>query len=202
MIVRDWMTASVEMVRPDDDVATVREVLRRRQIRQLPVVAAERVIGIVTDRDVRGVTDATTIVETVMSPSPLTTTPATPVEVAAALLRTRKIGALPVIEGDRMVGIISESDLLSGLVELCKVLEPTTTLELECDDDPNAPKRIRHILEHHGGRVAWMTAVRAHGGRQRVNLRVRMPVGHAPERLLEEAGFPVSSCVMGESQPA
>ena len=54
MIVRDWMTAPVEVVKPDDDVATVREVLRRRQIRQLPVVAAERVIGIVTDRDVRG----------------------------------------------------------------------------------------------------------------------------------------------------
>lgn len=159
-------------------------------------------IGIVTDRDVRGVTDATTIVESVMSPSPATTTPSTPVEVAAAVLRTRKIGALPVIEGDRLVGIISESDLLSGLVELCKVLEPTTALELECDDDPTAPKRIRQILEHHGSRVAWMTAVRAHGGRQRVNLRVRMPMGHAPEQLLEESGFPVSSCVMGESRPA
>lgn len=201
MIVRDWMTTQVEVVRPDDDVATVREVLRRRAIRQLPVIAADRLIGIVTDRDVRGVSDPTTIVESVMSPSPVTTTPATPVEAAAAVLRSRKIGALPVMEGGRLVGILSESDVLAGLVELCKVLDPTTVLEIDCDDDPGAPKRTRQIIERHGGQVVWMTAVRVHGGRQRVTLRVRMPIGHAPERLLEEAGFTVTSCVMGVSPP-
>ena len=200
MIVRDWMTTQVEVVRPDDDVATVREVLRRRAIRQLPVIAADRLIGIVTDRDTRGVTDPATIVESIMSPSPMTTTPATPVEAAAAVLCRRKIGALPVMEGGRLVGIISESDLLRALVELCNVLDPTTVLEIDCDEDPGGPKRARQVIERHGGKVAWMTAVRVHGGRQRVNLRVRMPIGHAPERLLEEAGFTVTSCLMGVSQ--
>ena len=71
-----------------------------------------------------------------------------------------------------------------------------TVLELECDADPGAAARARKLLEHHGGTVAWMTAVRAHGGRECINLRVRMPPGHSPEILLEEAGFTVVSCLM------
>jgi acetoin utilization protein AcuB len=199
MLVRDCMTSEVETVRPDDDLATVREVFRRRHIRQLPVVAAGRLVGIVTDRDVRGVADASATVDSVMTPSPVTTTPGTPIEIAAATLRTRKIGALPVMEGDTLVGIVSESDLLHALVDLCATLDPTTVLELECPDDPGAAPRVRHILERHGGTVAWMTAVRARGGRQCITLRVRMPLGHSPEQLLEEAGMTVVSCVMSPS---
>jgi acetoin utilization protein AcuB len=200
MVVRDWMTARVETVRPDDEVTTVREVFRRRRIRQLPVVAADRLIGIVTDRDVRGVDDPHTLVETVMTPTPVTTTPATPVEQAAALLRTRKVGALPVLEGERLVGIVSESDLLAALVELSALLEPTTVLDLECDGDGGTAQRIRRLLEGQGGRVSWMTAIGVHGGRQRITLRVRMPLGHAPEQILEEAGYPVSSCVISSAR--
>lgn len=196
MMIRDCMTTTVETVRPDDDVATVRERLRRRNIRQLPVVAADRVIGIVTDRDVRGVVDAGVIVEAIMTPAPATTTPHTPIEIAAAELRRRKIGALPVLDGDVLVGIVSESDLLGALVDLCARLDPTTVLEIECADDPAAATRARQLLERHGGAVAWLTAVRTHGGRERVALRVRMPPGRLPEQLLEEAGFTVVSCVM------
>lgn len=196
MMIRDCMTTTVETVRPDDDLATVRETLRRRHIRQLPVVAAGRVIGIVTDRDLRGATDASATVESVMTPAPTTTTPSTPIEVAAAMLRRRKIGALPVLDGDALVGIVSESDLLGALITLCARLDPTTVLELECPADPEAASRARQLLERHGGRIAWLTAVRTRGGRESLGLRVRMPPGHAPEQLLEEAGFTVLSCVM------
>ena len=199
MVVRDRMTAPVQTVRPDDEVAMVREVLRRRRIRQLPVVAAGRLIGIVTDRDVRGITDPRTLVESVMTPSPTTTTPGTPVEVAAAVMRARKVGALPVVDGDTLVGIVSESDLLGALVDLCATLEPTTVIEVLCDAGAETPARIRHLLERHGGIVAWMTAIRAHGDRQTVHLRVRMPPGHSPEQLLEEAGMTVVSCIMTPS---
>jgi acetoin utilization protein AcuB len=201
MIVRDRMTTRVEVVTPDDLVETVREVFRRRRIRHMPVVAAGRVIGIVSDRDLRSAAPGT-MVETVMSPCPATTTPGTPVEIAAALLRSRKIGALPVLEGETLVGIVSESDLLGALVDLCKLLDPTSVLEIECEGDPGAASRARSILERHGGRVAWTTAVGVHGGQQRVGLRVRMPVGHVPEQLLEEAGFRVLSCVISDSAAA
>lgn len=203
MIVRDCMTARVETLRPDDVVATAREVFRRHRIRHLPVVAAGRVIGVVSDRDVRGVVDSkTTTVDSVMTPSPATTTPAAPVEIAASMMRTHKIGCLPVLEGDTLVGIVSESDLLVALVELCNLMDPTTVLELDCEDDPDATRRVRQVVERHGGMVAWMTAIRVHGGRQHVTLRVRMPLGQTPALMLEEAGFTVTSCVTGRPEAA
>ncbi len=194
MVVRDCMTATVEVVRPDDDVATVREVLRRRRIRQLPVVAADRVIGIVTDRDVRAVTDPSTTVDTVMTPTPATVTPDTPVEVAATTLRQRKIGALPVVENHTLVGIVSESDLLGALVDLCSHLEVTTVLAVECDEDPGAVSRIRDVFARHGATIAWVSSVRTRGGRQAINVRVRMPPERGPAELLTAAGFRVLSC--------
>lgn len=199
MVVRDCMTTPVQTAHPEETVAAVREVFRRRRIRQLPVVAAGRVIGIVTDRDVRSADSDTATVDAVMTPNPATTTPATPVERAATIMRERKLGALPVVEGDRLVGIVSESDLLDALTKLCGMLDPTSAIELECDDDPEAPRRIRSLLERHGAHVACLTAVRTHGGRQRISLRTRMPIGATPDRLLEEAGFPVQSCVMTSS---
>src|SRR5690349_22352824 len=122
MLVRDCMTTRVETVHPEESVAAVREVFRRRRIRQLPVVAADRVIGIVTDRDVRSAASDTATVDAVMTPNPATTTPGTPVEHAAATMRARKFGALPVVEGNTLVGIVSESDLLDALTKLCGML--------------------------------------------------------------------------------
>ena len=198
MLVRDCMTTLVQTTHPEETVAAVREVFRRRRIRQLPVVAAGRVVGIVTDRDVRGAADTATV-DAVMTPNPAKTTPATPVEHVATVMRERKFGALPVVEGDELVGIVSESDLLEALTKLCAALDPTTAIELECDDDPTAPTRIRRVLERHGGRVAWLTAAPMRGGRQRISLRTFMPVGSAPAQLLEQAGFPVRSCIMSAS---
>lgn len=199
MVVRDCMTTPVQTAHPEESVAAVREVFRRRRIRHLPVVAVGRMIGIVTDRDVRSAVSDSATVDAVMTPNPATTTPATPVEQAAAIMRERRIGALPVVEGDRLVGIVSESDLLAALTKLCGMLDPTSAIELECDDDPEAPARIRRLLERHGGRIACLTAVRTQGGRQRISFRTRMPIGVTPDRLLEEAGFPVQSCIMAAS---
>jgi acetoin utilization protein AcuB len=199
MVVRDCMTARVEIVRPDDTVVVVRELFRRRRIRHVPVVASGRVVGIVSDRDLPGTADDTGSVDAIMSPMPAVTTPATPIEDAAATMRARKIGALPVVEGDRLVGIVSESDLLGALIELCGTIDPVSVLELECDDDPDAHHKLRALVERRGGTVLWLTSVRAQGGRQRITVRLRMPLAHTPSYLFEEAGFSVTSCLLGHA---
>lgn len=202
MLVRNWMSEQLEVVRPGDDVAAVRARFGERRVRQFPVVADGKLVGIITDRDVRAARDPTAKVETVMTADPVTTTPSTPVEDAAALLRRHKVGALPVTEGGALVGIISESDLLQALIELTGILEPTTLIELDCEKGMPAVQRVRTLLERKGGQVPWMSAVADAGGRVRLALRVRMPVGHAPEQILEEAGFPVLSCVTGRTATA
>ena len=77
----------------------------------------ERLVGILTDRDTRQLIGqlAHTRVEAVMSTHPFTVDPSTPVEKAAHLLITNKIGGLPVVEDGKLVGIITATDMLRVL---------------------------------------------------------------------------------------
>ncbi len=198
MLVRHWMTEQVELAHPEDDLTNVAARLRGRSVRQLPVVSQGRLVGIVTDRDVRSAPDSSATVEMVMNRKPVTTTSGTRVEDAAEMLRGLKVNALPVVDGDALVGIITESDLLEALIELCHLFEPTTLLEVECEEGGVAVQRLRDLLERHHASVRWLSAAPGENGRQLVALRVDAPIGHVPERELEEAGYRVLSVVMGD----
>ena len=196
------MTERVDVAHPKDDVLAVRARLNHRRVRQFPVVAAGKLVGIITDRDLRDAHDPDAKVADMMTHDPMTTTPATRIEDAAALLKAGKIGALPVVEGGALVGIISESDLLKALIELTNVLEPTTLIDVECRDGMPEVQRARSVLERHGAKVLWMRAGAEADGRFHVALRVRTSAAHVPEQILEEAGFVVSSCITGSAPPS
>lgn len=123
---------------PDSVVVTasLREVLQRMKqdnCRQLPVVDTERrLVGIITDRDVRLSMNSPLILrerwqdetlldsvtaESCMTAEPVTVTPETPAYQAAEMLANYKFGALPVVEGVTLVGIISVTDFLNTFVE-------------------------------------------------------------------------------------
>ena len=101
--------------------------------RRLPVVAKDRLVGIIADLDVREALNSPIVlrerwqdeelmdhatVEACMTPDPITVTPHTPVVEAARLMRDHKIGGLPVVDGDQLVGIVTETDLLDALIQL------------------------------------------------------------------------------------
>jgi acetoin utilization protein AcuB len=133
MLVRDKMTRDVITITPDQSLRMAKERLRKHGVRRLPVVRDGKLVGIVTDRDVRRAwaSPATSLsthkllylldrvtVEEVMTPQPLTVTPETPLLEAARLLHDRRIGGLPVVEGGTVVGIITETDLLGAFIEM------------------------------------------------------------------------------------
>lgn len=121
--VRDWMTRHPVTVEPDTPVATVARLMRTNRIRHVLVVEAGALVGIVSDRDVRGelVEGVPTVspaspVRQVMSEMPVTVAPDAPLVAAARQMLDRKIGALPVLEGDRPVGILTTADALEALL--------------------------------------------------------------------------------------
>jgi len=192
------MTEDVEVVAPQDDVASVRARLLDRPVGQFPVVSDGRLIGIVTDRDLRSEPDPHATVATIMTPAPLTASPTTRVERAASLLRDQRIPALPVMKGEEIVGIVSKSDLLAATMKLCDLCEPEALIDLLCDEGDAPLQRIRSVLERRGGLIGWMVGVSDGDGMQYVRLRVKTPAGQVPELMLEEAGFQVLSCVTGD----
>jgi acetoin utilization protein AcuB len=132
--VGDRMTRPVTTVRADTLVSGAVELMRSRRIRHLPVVDRNRrLVGIVTDRDLRQVlfgpivqarlaaaTDALRdlTVGDVMTWGAVRVTPGTSVRHAARLMHESKVGALPVVEADRVVGILTERDVLAAFREI------------------------------------------------------------------------------------
>jgi len=133
MPVRRWMRQPVVTVTTDAAVGDVARLMRSRGLRHLPVTdAAERLVGIVTDRDLRqvvfdpadqeplrsrGAPLARLPVRRVMTWGVVTVRPTADLREAARLMHERKIGALPVVEGGRVVGILTESDTRAALLQ-------------------------------------------------------------------------------------
>jgi len=140
MIVADWMTKRVATVKPLDSILHAREILEDKRVNQLPVVIGDEVVGIITDRDLRdafpSVFDeaagtrksgsaargdpAKVTVEMVMTATPFTIDSKTPLVDAAERMRRERVGALPIVNDGRLVGILTRSDMLRALIEIAK----------------------------------------------------------------------------------
>jgi acetoin utilization protein AcuB len=133
MLVRDVMTENPIIVSPQESLRSAIEKMASAGCRRLPVVVEGHVVGIVADLDIREALNSPIIlrerwqdeelidhatVEACMTPDPITVTPDTPVVEAARLMRDRKIGGLPVMVGDDLVGIVTETDLLDALIQV------------------------------------------------------------------------------------
>lgn len=130
--VRDSMTVDPVTVAPQDSLQRVIDLLRRRDIRSVPVVEDGKLVGIVTDRDVRQVAPAYPLfrdeeeirrytenlkVTAAMTADPMTVSADAPLVQAAKILETYRISSLPVMDGAKLVGLLSVTDLLRVFVE-------------------------------------------------------------------------------------
>ena len=133
--VKDWMTGKVVTISPGQTLPEAHEIMKKRKIRRLPVVENGELVGIITLGDLReaGPSDATTLsifemnyllarlkVGEIMTKDPLTVSPQTSLTDAAKLMLHHKIGGLPVVEGNTVVGIITESDIFRAYVRLAE----------------------------------------------------------------------------------
>ncbi len=139
MLVRYWMASPAITARADMDLEATLDLMRQNKIRRLPIIAdGNQLCGILALSDVypfigphelnraeltdeqrqrlRGLR-----VDAVMTPSPITCDRNAPLEEVGALMRRHRIGAVPVTEGDRLVGIITESDILGALANIARM---------------------------------------------------------------------------------
>jgi acetoin utilization protein AcuB len=137
LLVKDIMTADPVTARPQTSLADVIGLMKSTGCRQVPVINERgALVGIITDRDVRLAMNSSVTLherrddlallthmtaEGVMTPNPLTVALDDPAIKAAELLRTYKFGGLPVMEGTRLVGILTVTDLLSSYIELLRM---------------------------------------------------------------------------------
>ncbi len=130
--VSEWMTTGVITTRRNTSISNAHQIMRENNVRRLPVVDNNKLVGLVTIGDVREASpsDATTlsiwelnylwaqlVVEKVMTRNVYTVTPDTPILDAAELMLEHKISGLPVVnQEDELMGVITESDIFRMLI--------------------------------------------------------------------------------------
>jgi acetoin utilization protein AcuB len=199
MVVRDYMSAQVITTDPQCAVADARTLLHKHRVRQLPVVHKNRLVGIITDRDLRGASAATQTVGEVMTGEPTVIRPTAPIDEVARLLCKLKVGALPVVDHHKLVGIITTVDVLNAFVEFCGVAEPTYHLMLAGRGGPELRWRVRRIIDQKRGDLKWIYRDRRSG---KVHLRLKTTKIDDIVSALEADGFDVSTILSPSRQRA
>ena len=128
LTVGDVMTADPLTLEPEESLMRALEIMRLRGIRRIPVVLAGMLVGLLAEGDLKRAEPSTqedfnrvmeeTQISRIMIQNPVTTSARTPLLDAAKLLYTTKYGALPVVEDGRVVGILTDNDLIGALVRV------------------------------------------------------------------------------------
>jgi len=156
MLVRDWMTKDPQVVPPSTPVMEAMNMLRGEGYRRLPVVKDGRLLGIVTDRDLKEATPskATSLsvyelnyllskltLKDVMRTPVITIGPDEAIEQAALTMEMHRVSGLPVIEKGAVVGILTITDLLRAFVDFLGLREGGRRVTVDMPDEPGSLAR-------------------------------------------------------------
>lgn len=149
MLIEEIMIKEVITLSPEHTAKDALQVMRGRKIRHLPIVDSNgTVVGILSDRDLKEAIPSTQdnyndpLLADIMTPNPIFGHPLDFVEEAAVLFYDHKIGALPIISNDELVGIITETDLLYKYIELTGAHQPGSQIEVRV---PNVPGSLFEV---------------------------------------------------------
>jgi len=190
MMVKNWMSQPAITVDADTSVEDADRLAKRHEIQMLPVMQNGRLVGIVTDRDIRG-TSASEVarkkikgdrhpfpeltVKKIMTPNPVTVSYNCTVEEAAEKLLVHKISGLPVLDlQQKLIGVITKSDLFQLILILTGYGKKGILMAIEMEDRPGSLETITEIIRDYGGRISSIlsTCERADKGNRRVYIRV------------------------------
>jgi len=132
ILLREIMSRQLVTVTPDTPLSEARHLLAEHRIRRLPVIAGRRLVGIVSDRDVRSASashDRTPVAQ-IMTSNVVTATSQMRVDEAARIMLDGRFGGLPVVDGGELTGIVTETDLLRALID---VLETESSERIAVD---------------------------------------------------------------------
>jgi acetoin utilization protein AcuB len=200
MLVRNRMSSKVITIEPTQSLDEARALLHRHRIRQLPVLRKGRLVGIITDRDLRGAGAKPVTVGDLMTPKPIVTEPDVSVDEAARVLTAHKIGALPVVDQGKLVGILASADILDAFVALSGVGESTYRIVISGAKGRLAERRVREVVAAQRGELKWLHA----DTRDPNKLHVRLKTRRVDDVVtaLEAAGFNVDALVAPARSPA
>lgn len=210
MFVKSKMERNPVTISQEASFFEARKLIREEGVRHLPVVDKKgKLVGLLTDRDIReaGPSDATLLsvqeinyllgklkVGGMMTPAEklITVTPDTIIEKAVQLLHDNKIGSLPVVEGNKLVGIITETDILELFVDVVGLNVKGTRLTMILEDEPGKLFGVLKIIKDHNINVISIIApTMTFEGKRMVVIRMKTHEYEDVIKELEKGGYEI-----------
>jgi len=198
MLVGERMTRPVVHITPDTPIQDALQLMKKENIRRMPVVKGGELVGIVSDKDLLNASpsQATSLsiwelnyllskitVSEVMTKEVVTVSIDTPIEETARIMADNKIGGLPVMSGSNVVGIITETDLFRVMLELMGAREFGLRATFLLDDKPGELAKVTNSLAESGANII---AVGTFLGDDQATREIMMKVGGIDEKKVAE----------------
>ncbi|MBU0729593.1 MAG: CBS and ACT domain-containing protein [Proteobacteria bacterium] len=153
MKVKNWIRKDPVSIERTALLQDAVQLMKKHSIRHLPVVDDGQLVGFITESDLRQFFFPSMIedipVHQVMVTDPITINVNSSIETAARLIHDYKIGGLPVLDGNELVGVITASDLLSAFIEVMGILKSSSRLDVIVSDASVGIEDVTKIIKAH-----------------------------------------------------
>ncbi len=161
MLIEEIMNQDVVTLYPTQTLREAAATLREKKIRHIAVINEQRkVVGVITDRDIKQATPSNllesddysvldTPIERIMTKNPITGHPLDFVEETATIFYDNRIGCLPIVSKGKLVGMITESDMLYKFIELTGVTQPGSQIEIRVPNKSGVLYEVSKVFYQH-----------------------------------------------------
>lgn len=213
MYVKNRMTTNPYTIAFDAPITEVIELMREKNLKRVPVVHGDRVVGMLTHGDLQKVspTKATTLsiyelnyllaktkVSDAMTKEVITVSPDALLEEAAVLMRDNKISALAVVKDSKLVGIITESDIFDSFIDLLGFRDVGSRITIQAEDVPGVLADITEIFKDLDSNITHIAAYRGSTGYSDVVVRTNTINTDDIEKRLAERGYKIEAIIRNE----
>jgi acetoin utilization protein AcuB len=197
MKISDLMIPDPITITANASITDALELMKLNSIRHLPVVSGGNVLrGFVTLADLKQglipsmVGDVS--LSDLMISDPIVVGPEEDIEIAAQLIYKHKIGGMPVVEGEKLVGIITESDILRTFIDMMGILTGSSRIDVVMKNEPGALKEALQIINDGGGDIINVGITAHQTGNRTYYFRLAPCKTGGIKKSLEANGFTVT----------
>ena len=176
------------------------ELMKVNSIRHLPVVSQKKMLkGFLTLADLKQglipsmVGDLT--LTDLMIKKPITVDPDNDIEIAAQLIYKYKIGGIPVVKKNKLVGIITESDILRAFIDMMGILTASSRIDVVVKDEPGLFKKALQIINDNGGDIINVGMAAQQTSKRIYYFRLSVCKTDIIKKALEDSGFEVADAM-------
>jgi acetoin utilization protein AcuB len=197
MKVKDLMITDPITISPRSSISNAIELMKNNSIRHLPVVTKGNTLkGFVTLSRLRqglmpSMLEDVTFSDLIVR-KPITVHPEDDLEIAAQLIYEYKIGGMPVVDEGRVVGIITESDILRAFIDMMGLLERSSRIDVVISDKPGTLRKVFDIIQDNDGEILGVSIATPRSSKKVHSFRLSPCKTRKIRKALEKEGFEVA----------